>query len=77
MRTTVLEEKHSVWDSPSSEPKGAVTSASTAPSRTGRSIVTLNDIWVRAYSKWQTAGCPDGDGSRFWLEAEQELLHGK
>jgi hypothetical protein len=29
----------------------------------------------RAYLKWEAAGRPEGDGSRFWLEAEQELLH--
>jgi len=28
----------------------------------------------RAYLKWEAAGRPEGDGSRFWFEAEQELL---
>jgi hypothetical protein len=32
---------------------------------------------LRAYGKWEAAGKPDGDGTRFWLEAEQELLQGK
>jgi len=27
-----------------------------------------------AYHKWEQAGCPDGDGVRFWLEAEHDLL---
>lgn len=36
--------------------------------------LTLNQIQQRAYSKWVAAGKPDGDSSRFWLEAEQELL---
>jgi hypothetical protein len=27
-----------------------------------------------AYSKWEKAGWPAGDGMNFWLEAEQELL---
>lgn len=26
-----------------------------------------------AYSKWQCAGCPEGDGIDFWLQAEEEL----
>jgi hypothetical protein len=27
-----------------------------------------------AYSKWEHAGWPTGDGMNFWLEAEQEFL---
>lgn len=27
-----------------------------------------------AYTKWQQAGSPPGDGREFWLEAEQEVL---
>ena len=26
-----------------------------------------------AYFKWQNAGCPQGDGKAFWLEAEKEV----
>jgi hypothetical protein len=36
--------------------------------------VTLNDIRQNAYRRWEAAGKPNGDCSRFWLEAEQELL---
>jgi hypothetical protein len=36
--------------------------------------VTLNEIRVRAFRRWTEAGKPDGDGSRFWLDAERELL---
>jgi hypothetical protein len=39
--------------------------------------MTLNDIRDRAYQKWQAAGRPMGDCSRYWLEAEVELLQGK
>jgi Protein of unknown function (DUF2934) len=35
------------------------------------------DIRLRAYLKWMAAGRPAGDGVKFWLEAEQELLRGK
>jgi len=27
----------------------------------------------RAYGDWQAAGCPEGDGVEFWLEAERAL----
>jgi len=27
-----------------------------------------------AYSKWEAAGCPAGDGVDFWLEAEREVI---
>lgn len=27
----------------------------------------------RAYALWAAAGSPDGDGTAFWLAAEQEL----
>ena len=39
-----------------------------------RRPVYLNEIHVLARSKWLAAGKPGGDGTRFWLEAEQELL---
>jgi hypothetical protein len=34
---------------------------------------TEDEIRVRAYEKWEQAGRPDGDGVRFWVEAEEEL----
>lgn len=30
-------------------------------------------VRARAYSLWQQAGSPEGDGVEFWLRAEQEL----
>lgn len=33
-------------------------------------------VRVGAYLRWDAAGRPGGDGVRFWLEAEQELLAG-
>ncbi len=32
------------------------------------------EIRELAYSKWEAAGCPSGDGFDFWLEAEQEVI---
>jgi hypothetical protein len=39
--------------------------------------VPAEDIRLCAYRKWEGAGKPTGDGIQFWLEAEQELVHGK
>lgn len=52
-----------------------------APSRGGNSprkpvSVTLNEIHRLAFRKWSAAGRPEGDHTRFWQEAERELLEG-
>lgn len=31
------------------------------------------ELRTRAFLKWEAAGRPEGDGVRFWLEAEHEL----
>lgn len=31
------------------------------------------EIRLRAYRRWEKAGCPCGDGSEFWFAAEREL----
>jgi hypothetical protein len=31
-------------------------------------------VRIGAYLRWDAAGRPGGDGVRFWLEAEQELM---
>lgn len=36
-------------------------------------LVQEDAIRLRAYEKWEAAGKPNGDGIRFWLEAEKEL----
>jgi hypothetical protein len=33
-------------------------------------------VRIGAYFRWDAAGRPGGDGVRFWLEAEQELIAG-
>ena len=33
-------------------------------------------VRIGAYMRWDAAGRPGGDGVRFWLEAEQDLLAG-
>jgi hypothetical protein len=39
--------------------------------------VSEEAIRARAYEYWESSGRPEGDGLRFWLEAEQELKNGK
>ena len=33
-----------------------------------------NEIRILAYSLWEKAGCPEGDGSYFWEKAEKEIF---
>jgi hypothetical protein len=60
------------------------TSKTTSKSGTAASSVPLaagstreETIRLCAYTKWEAAGRPLGDGVQFWLEAEQDLLAGK
>src|SRR5271165_4797929 len=39
--------------------------------------VSDEDIRLCAYLNWEAAGRPSGDGVRFWLQAEQELVEGE
>ena len=44
--------------------------------QTNENPSTLKDIEairVLAYQKWEAAGCPEDDGTEFWLDAEQEI----
>lgn len=56
----------------------ATTTTSVARGGEGREArsVSADDIRLCAYRKWEGAGKPPGDGTRFWLEAEQELTRG-
>jgi hypothetical protein len=40
-------------------------------------LVSDEDIRLCAYQKWEDAGRPIGDGVRFWLEAERDLVEAK
>jgi len=40
-------------------------------------LVSVEDIRLCAYRKWESAGKPTGNGIQFWLEAERELVQGK
>ena len=49
---------------------------STKPSNGNAALAPIPDeVRVRAYYKWVSAGCPSGDGSDFWFEAESELMN--
>jgi hypothetical protein len=53
------------------QPGTVATAAPVIPS------VPHEEIEKLAYSKWEKAGYPPGDGQNFWLEAEQELKNKK
>ena len=46
-----------------------------AETENGRKIIDgiENAIREKAYLLWEAAGRPDGDGTEFWLKAEEEL----
>ena len=47
--------------------------ATPTPSRAGTAPPSDHEIRLRAYLRWEAAGKPQGDESRFWLQAEEEL----
>lgn len=59
-------------------PPASTTQPAVAPIETNHRTrsVSADDIRLSAYGKWEWAGKPSGDGVQFWLEAEQELMHG-
>jgi Protein of unknown function (DUF2934) len=56
--------------------KSAVASA---PGDQAQAVKSVSEeaIRPRAHQKWEAAGKPDGDGLRFWLEAEREIAQAK
>jgi hypothetical protein len=59
---------------PKEETGGA---AGQAPAARRPAALFLNAIRDEAYQKWLAAGSPAGDCTRFWLDAERELLEGR
>jgi len=51
----------------------AAPALATPPSAAAGQAVAEDDIRLRAYLKWETAGRPEGNDAFFWLEAEREL----
>lgn len=43
------------------------------PPTTSMATPSEENVRQRAYEQWQAAGCPEGDGVGFWLEAEREI----
>jgi len=70
--TTATHKNKRATAKPISKSVPAVLPTSTNPLRNGKP--SEEDIRLRAYQKWEAAGRPGGDGMRFWLQAEQELL---
>jgi hypothetical protein len=56
---------------PANKPKEL---ARVAPTPSACQPVSVDEIRLRAYLRWEAAGKPSGNGLSFWLEAEQELL---
>jgi hypothetical protein len=75
---------HRPHHKPEPRPRSGATAATTptnaaiGPGGEGRDgrPASADDIRRRAYRKWEEAGRPPGDGTRFWLEAERELTRG-
>ena len=51
----------------------AAASVASAENSRRDQTVSAEEIRLRAYGKWESAGRPIGDGIQFWVEAEQEL----
>ncbi len=40
-------------------------------------VASAEEVRIRAYRKWESAGKPAGNDIQFWLEAEKEMVQGK
>lgn len=62
--------------SPTSEKRLPAATVLAEPSPDGQPVFE-EAIRLSAYTKWEAAGRPNGDGVNFWVEAEQELSKAK
>ena len=60
----------------SSSQKASLVPISGNPAHNGQ-CVRVEDVRLTAYQKWEAAGKPNGDGIKFWFEAERELQSAK
>lgn len=74
MSTRVARVSKSKTGRVASKPEEVKLASSTSPAGLPLSV---EEIRLRAYQNWETAGKPPGDGVQFWLEAEHMLLPGK
>lgn len=70
-KTLILVEKDVTASLPPTESLASETLEEAAC--TGTTKPCEESIRQRAYEQWQAAGCPEGDGVEFWLEAEREV----
>jgi hypothetical protein len=56
---------------PTTPAEAAGASPHRTPTKNGAPVE--DDIRARAYSLWEEAGHPEGDGVEFWLRAERDL----
>lgn len=73
-KTAALAQPSSIKTPTERKPKPAPISGDPAPN--GKAV-SEEAVRLRAYQRWEAGGKPSGDGVRFWLEAEQELLQVK
>lgn len=76
MRKNTTTLAHPASTNPTSQQKPVVASSPGVSTSKGKSV-SEETIRVRAYQKWESAGKPGGDGVKFWLEAEREVLQAK
>jgi len=63
--------------SDSTGPTTATQTASSGDKDHNTQLVSVEEIRLCAYRKWESAGKPTGNGIQFWLQAERELVQGK
>ena len=76
MRKKTATVAHPASINPASKQKPIAASVSGDSTPNGKAV-SEEAIRLFAYQRWEIAGKPGGDGVRFWVEAEQELLHAK
>jgi hypothetical protein len=66
--------KHATVANPGPSKATSTAKAAVASGDNNVPSVSTEAIRLCAYRKWESAGKPTGDGIRFWLEAELEMV---
>lgn len=79
MEGKIKELKRATLSTPGPNGQSTPTQTAVASGQKGQdeNRVSQEDIRLRAYRKWESAGKPFGDGTQFWLAAEDELRREK
>jgi hypothetical protein len=76
-RNAVMKPHHSKRATPSQPAMQTQTAIASGGKKHLTQLFSAEDIRLIAYRKWENAGKPVGDGTKFWLEAENELMKEK